>query len=131
MPKCNTYMMLIDNGIFLYDQSSNNLLCYLDVNDDLECDDVKNVLYSYDSKSNIIYLYVGLYEKIKIYRIEEKDEYKYELINQLKVDKLKNFCINDNFDLFILLENGYSIFKYKKKKYEQEIEHINIKTEKK
>ena len=130
MPKCKTYMILIDNGIFLYDQSSNNLLCYLDVNDDLEYDDVKNVLYSYDSKSNIIKLYVGLYKKIKIYKIEEKEEYKYELINELKIEQLNNFCLNDNLDLFVLLQNGYSIFKYNKKKYEQEIEHINIKTEK-
>lgn len=130
MPKCKTYMMLIDNGLFLYDQGSNNLLCFLDVNDDLEYDDVKSVLYNYDSKSSIINLYVALDKKIKIYKIEEKEEYKYELINQFKVDKLKNFCINDNLDLFVLLENGYSIFKYKKMKYEQEIEHINIKAEK-
>ena len=131
MPKCKTYSMLIDNGIFLYDQENNNLLCYLDVNDGLIYDEVKSVLYSFDSKSRIIYLYIGTDKKIKIYKIEEKDEYKYELINELKVDKLKNFCLNDNLDLFVLLENGYSIFKFKKKKYEQEIEHINIKKEKK
>ena len=113
MPKCKTYMILIDNGIFLYDQSSNNLLCYLDVNDDLEYDDVKNVLYSYDSKSNIIKLYVGLYKKIKIYKIEKKEEYKYEFINELKIEQLNNFCLNDNLDLFVLLQNGYSIFKWR------------------
>ena len=130
MSKCKTYLMLIDNGIFLYDQENNNLLCYLDVNDGLEYDEVKSVLYSFDNKSRIINLYVGTDKKIKIYKIEEKEEYKYELINELKVDKFKNFCLNDNLDLFVLLEDGYSIFKFKKKKYEQEIEHINIKKEK-
>ena len=130
MPKCKAYLMLIDNGIFLYDQITNDLLCYIDINDNLELDEVKSVLYSYDNKLNIIYLYVGTENKIKIYKIEENDEYKYNLISKLKVDKFKNFCLNDNLDLFVLLESGYKIFKFKKNKYELDIEHINIKNEK-
>ena len=130
MPKCKAYLMLIDNGIFLYDQITNDLLCYIDINDNLELDEVKSVLYSYDNKLNIIYLYVGTENKIKIYKIEENDEYKYNLISKLKVDKFKNFCLNDNLDLFVLLESGYKIFKFKKNKYELDIEHINIENEK-
>lgn len=131
MPKSKTYLMLIDNGVFLYEQSTNNLLCYIDINDNLEYNEVKSILYSYDNKSNIIYLYIGTNKKIKIYKIDENEEYKYNLITELKADKFKNFCLNDNLDLFVLLENGYNIFKFKKNMYELDIEHINLKIEKK
>ena len=130
MPKCKDYLLIIDNGIFLYEQETNDLVCYIDINDNLEYNEINSIQYEYDNKLNRIYLYIGIRDKIKIYCIDENKEYRYSLIQELKIKDLINFCIDDNFNIFILSENGYLIYKKKNNIYELEIENINIRNEK-
>jgi len=130
MPKCNDYLILIDNGIFIYEQKTNDLVCYIDINDNLEYNDINSIKYEYDNKMNRIYLYLGINDKIKIYSIDENNEYKYSLIQELEIKDLIKFCIDDNLNIFALSENGYLIYKNKNNIYELEIENINIENEK-
>ena len=130
MPKCNDYLILIDNGIFIYEQKTNDLVCYIDINDNLEYNDINSIKYEYDNKTNRIYLYLGINDKIKIYSIDENNEYKYTLIQELEIKDLIKFCIDDNLNIFALSENGYLIYKNKNNIYELEIENINIENEK-
>ena len=109
LPKSKNYSILIDNGIFLYDQETNDLLCYIDVNDNLEYNDVNQILYNYRDKLKKIYLYIGTDNQIKIYRINEYEEYKYELIQEIKIENLIKFELDNNYNILTLGKNGTNI----------------------
>jgi len=129
LPKSKNYSILIDNGIFLYDQETNDLLCYIDVNDNLEYNDVNQILYNYSDKLKKIYLYIGTNNQIKIYRINEYEEYKYELIQEIKIENLIKFELDNNYNILTLGKNGTNIYKYFNNIYELETENINLEIE--
>ena len=129
LPKSKNYSILIDNGIFLYDQETNDLLCYIDVNDNLEYNDVNQILYNYRDKLKKIYLYIGTDNQIKIYRINEYEEYKHELIQEIKIENLIKFELDNNLNILTLGKNGTNIYKYFNNIYELETENINLEIE--
>ena len=129
LPKSKNYSILIDNGIFLYDQETNDLLCYIDVNNNLEYNDINQILYNYRDKLKKIYLYIGTDNQIKIYRINEYEEYKYELIQEIKIENLIKFELDNNLNILTLGKNGTNIYKYFNNIYELETENINLEIE--
>ena len=123
MNECNNYLILADNGIFIYDQETNDLLSYIDVNENLEYDEVNSLSYYYNKIKKIIYLFVGTNtNKIKVYCIDENEEYSYELIEEIKIEKIKNIFCNEKGDLLVIEDNSSSIYKIHDNKYEQEKE---------
>ena len=126
LDECKDYLILADNGIFIYDQLSNDLINYIDVNDNLEYDEVISLTYFYNKKQNKIYLFLGTNtNKVKIYCIDQNKEYTYELIQEIKLEKIKNMFCNKNGDLLILEEESYSTFSFDGERFEQEKEYIN------
>ena len=125
MNECNSYLTLVDNGIFIFDQETNDLLSYIDVNDNLEYDEITNLSYYYNKNLNKIFLFLGTNtNKIKIYCINEKNDYSNELIQEIKLENLKNIFCNEKGDLLVFEEKSSSIYKFQDKKYEQEKEFI-------
>ena len=123
MNECNNFLALADNGIFIYDQEKNDLLSYIDVNENLEYDEVNALSYYYNKIKKNIYLFIGTNtNKIKIYCIDEINEYSYELIQEIKLENLKNIFCNDIGDLLVIEEKNSSVYKFKDNKYEREKE---------
>ena len=130
MNDCNNYLTVADNGLFLYDQETNDLLSYIDINDDMEYDEIKDLTYYYNNNINKIYLFIGTNtNKIKIYCIDINNEYNNELIQVIKVENIKNIFCNKKGDLFVLENNSTSIYKFNDNKYEQDKEFINDENE--
>ena len=126
MKECNSYLILADNGIFIYDIESNDLICYLDSNQSIEYEQIDNLSYYYNKPKRKIYLLLGTNtNKIKIYCIDEIKECTYELIQEIKLEKIINLYCNRNGNLIILEENGFSIFFFNGNQFEQEKEHIS------
>lgn len=126
MKECNSYLILADNGIFIYDIESNDLICYLDSNQSIEYEQIDNLSYYYNKPKRKIYLLLGTNtNKIKIYCIDEIKECTYELIQEIKLEKIINLYCNRNGNLIILEESGFSIFFFNGNQFEQEKEHIS------
>jgi uncharacterized coiled-coil protein SlyX len=125
MDDCNNYLLLADNGTFIYDKDSNDLISYIDINENLECDEVNVLTHYYNKKTNKIYLFLGTNtNKIKIYCIDENNEYIYKLIQVLKLDNIINIYCNKNGQLFVLEKDSSSIYKLEDKRFIQEKEYI-------
>ena len=132
MKECNSYVILADNGIFIYDQEDNELLNYIDINDSLEYDEINSLTYFYDKDSKKIYLIIGTNnKKIKIYCIDENKEYTYELIQEIKVGKISNMFCNKNGDLLVLEEELYNIYNFDGEQFEEQKQCLNQENEKK
>ena len=129
LPQSKNYLILIDNGIFLFDQNTNELLCYIDINENLEYHDIICISHYYDRNFSKLLLFIGTKEIMKIYCIKEKEEYNCCLIQEIKIENIINFCVNDNSNLFVLSEAGYHIYESKNNIYELEIEYINVEKE--
>ena len=126
MKECNNYLILADNGIFIYDQESNDLICYLDSNQSIEYEQIDTLTYYYNKPRKKIYLLLGTNtNKIQIYCIDENKEFTYELIQEIKLEKIVNLFCNKNGNLIILEESGFSIFFFNGSQFEQEKEHIS------
>lgn len=122
----NSYLILADNGIFIYDQDSNDLTCYLDCNQSIEYEPIDTLTYYYNKPRKKIYLLLGTNtNKIKIYCIDENKEYTYELVQEIKLEKIINLFCNKNGNLIVLEESGFSTFFFNGCQFEQEKEHIN------
>ena len=130
MNECNNYAILANNGLFIYDQETNDLISYIDINENLEYDEVNNFSYYYNKNENKIYIFLGTdTNKIKIYSININNDYSYELMQEIKLQSIKNLFCNDNGDLFVLKQDGYSTYKFQANRYEQEKENINYENE--
>ena len=126
MKECNTYLILADNGVFIYDIESNDLICYLDSNQSIEYEQIYTLSYFYNKPKKKIYLILGTNtNKLKIYCIDEIKEYTYELIQEIMLEKIINLFCNKNGNLIILEECGFSIFFFNGSQFEQEKEHIS------
>ena len=126
MKESNSYLILADNGIFIYDIESNDLIYYLDSNQGIEYEQIDTLAYYYNKPKRKIYILLATNtNKIKIYSIDEIKEYTYELIQEIKLEKIINLFCNKNGNLMILEESGFSIFFFNGCQFEQEIEHIS------
>lgn len=130
MNDCNNYLMNYDNGIFIYDKDSNDLISYIDINNSLEYDEINAITHYYNSNTNKIYLFLGTNtNKIKIYSIDENNQFAYELIQEIKLEQIINIFCNKNGDLFVLEKESFSTYKFKDNMYLQEKEYINEENE--
>ena len=43
------YLMIIDNGIFVYNTFNNELLNYIDINDELKYNEINSITYYYNN----------------------------------------------------------------------------------
>ena len=125
MNECNNYLTIADNGIFIFDQETNDLLSYIDVNENLEYDEINSLAYYYDIKLKKINLFIGTNNnKIKIYCVDENNDYSYELIQEINIEKIKNLFCNKKGHLLVFEDNNFAIYKLYGNKYEQEKEYI-------
>ena len=125
MKECKNYLTLADNGIFMFDEETNDLLSYIDINENLEYDEVNSLAHYYDKNHQKIYLFVGTNSnKIKIYCIDEINDYSYELIQEINIEKIKEMFCNKKGNLLVLEDNNFAIYKLYDNKYEQEKEYI-------
>lgn len=130
MNECNSYIILADNGIFIYDQEDNELLNYIDINDNLEYDEINSLTYFYSKDQNKIYLIIGTNNnKIKVFCIDENSEYTYELIQEIRVGKISNMFCNKNGDLLILEEELYNIYNFDGEQFEEQKQCLNQENE--
>ena len=130
MNECKCYIILADNGIFIYDQEDNELLNYIDINDNLEYDEINSLTYFYNKDQNKIYLIIGTNNnKIKVYCIDENSEYTYELIQEIRVGKISNMFCNKNGDLLILEEELYNIYNFDGEQFEEQKQCLNQENE--
>jgi hypothetical protein len=126
------YILIIDNGIFIYDQETNEILNYIDINEGFEYDEINLSIYYYNKNEKLVYLFIGTKaNKIKIYTINENDDFEYKLIDEIKIDNLINISCNKNGELIILDKNWVYIYnnindKYKKLKEIKIEENKNI-----
>ena len=44
------YFLIIDNGIFIYEQDTNNIINYIDINDGFEYNEINKITYYYNRK---------------------------------------------------------------------------------
>lgn len=125
MKECKNYLTLADNGIFMFDEETNDLLSYIDINENLEYDEVNSLAHYYDKKHQKIYLFVGTNSnKIKIYCIDESNDYSYDLIQEINIENIKEMFCNKKGNLLVLEDNNFAIYKLYDNKYEQEKEYI-------
>lgn len=128
--ECNSYAILADNGIFIYDQEDNELLNYIDINDGLEYDEINSLTYFYKQDTKKLYLIIGTNnKKIKIYCIDENNEYTYELIQEIRLGKISNIFCNKNGDLLILEEELYNIYNFDGEQFEEQKQCLNQENE--
>jgi len=114
------YIMIIDNGIFVYDQLSNELLNYIDINIELKYNEINSITYYYNSNDNLLYLFVGTDQnKIKIYSLDISDDFSHKLLQEISEKNLIDMFCNKNNQLLVLNGNGLSIYKYVDGKYNQ------------
>lgn len=112
------YLMIIDNGIFIYDKFNNELLNYIDINDELQYNEINSITYYYNDKDNLLYLFVGTNQKkIKIYTLNENKDFNYILLQEIYKKNLIDIFCNKKNQLLVLDENGLSIYKYLDGKY--------------
>ena len=124
------YILIIDNGVFFYDQETNDLLNYIDINEGFEYNEINIFSYYYNKSDNLIYLFLGTKTNIiKIYTINEKEDFEYKLIQEIENDKndnLINISCGKNGELVILDKNGIYIYNNNdNNKYEKEKEIEN------
>ena len=130
MDDCNDYLMLADDGLFIYDKDNNDLITYIDINENLEFDEVKALTHYYNKKENKIYLFCGTNtNKIKIYCIDENKEYFYKLIQVLKLENIINIYCNKFGELFILEKDSTSTYNLEDNIYVQNKEYITCENE--
>ena len=117
-----SYAMIIDNGLFLYDRKTYDLLSYIDINkDSIEIKKINMFTYYYNNKKNILYLFIVSNDnKINIYTIDENDDYNHKLIQEIEIKDLFGLYCNANEELLILDKNGISIYTNKDDKFTKE-----------
>ena len=122
------YILIIDNGVFFYDQETNDLLNYLDMNEGIEYNEINMFSYYYNKNDNLIYLFLGTKTNIiKIYTINENEDFEYKLIQEITIDNLINISCGKNGELVILDKNRIYIYNNNDNKYEKEKEIENEK----
>ena len=106
------YILIIDNGIFIYDQETNKIINYIEINEGFEYNEIDKFAYYYNKKEKLIYLFLGTKtNKIKIYTINENEDFDYKLIQELNIEDVINVSCTKNGELLILDKNGISIYK--------------------
>ena len=106
------YILIIDNGIFIYDQETNEIINYIEINEGFEYNEIDKFAYYYNKKEKLIYLFLGTKtNKIKIYTINENEDFDYKLIQELNIEDVINVSCTKNGELLILDKNGISIYK--------------------
>jgi hypothetical protein len=92
------YLMIIDNGIFVYDILNNDLLNYIDINDELKYNEINSITYYYNNIDNLLYLLVGTNQnKIKVYSLILKFDFSHKLLQEFsKIILFNLFCIKKN-----------------------------------
>lgn len=122
----DVYMLIIDNGIFIYDQGSNEIINYIDINEGFEYNEINMSAYYYNKKDNLINLFLGTTSnRIKIFTINESEDFKNVLIQELLFEKIVNIFTNQNEELLVLEKQGISIYSKINGKYEKK-NQINI-----
>lgn len=122
----DVYMLIIDNGIFIYDQESNEIINYIDINEGFEYNEINMSAYYYNKKDNLIDLFLGTTSnKIEIFTIKENEDFKHSLIQELLFEKIINIFTNKNEELLVLEKQGISIYSKINGKYEKK-NQINI-----
>lgn len=120
------FLIIIDNAIFMYDEESCEIINYIEINEKFEFEEINLVTYYLNINENLLYLFIGTKDdKIKIYTINENDNFNHKLFQEIKVEKLINISCNENGDLLILDKNGISIYSIIEDKYEKEKEREN------
>ena len=105
------YILIIDNGIFIYDQETNEIINYIEINEGFEYNEIDKFAYYYNKKEKLIYLFLGTKtNKIKIYTINENEDFDYKLIQELNIENVINVSCTKNGELLILDKNGISIY---------------------
>ena len=121
------YLMIIDNGIFVYDILNNDLLNYIDINDELKYNEINSITYYYNNIDNLLYLLVGSDQnKIKIYSLDAKDNFNYKLLQEISENNLIDIFCNKKNQLLVLEENGLCFYNFVDGKY---INHKFIKSD--
>ena len=114
----NIYLLIIDNGIFIYDQETSEIFNYIDINEGFEYNEIDKFTCYYNKKNNLIYLFVGTKNNIiKIYTINENEDFDYKLIQELQIDNLNNLSCNKYGKLLIVDKNGIYIYNNESENY--------------
>ena len=115
------YLIIIDNGIFIYDQETNNIINYIDINEGLEYNEINKLSYYYCKKENLIYLFLGtkIYFLL-IYIIDENKDFNYKLNQKLKLEKIIDMYCNSNGELIIFDNINITLYKKNDNLYERE-----------
>ena len=127
------YLMIIDNGIFVYDTFNNDLLNYIDINDELKYNEINSITYYYNNIDNILYLLVGTNQnKIKVYSLDVKSDFSHKLLQEISEINLIDIFCNKKNQLLVLDENGLCFYKfldgkYNKNKYIENDENEKLK----
>lgn len=120
------FLIIIDNGIFIYDEEGCELINYIEINEGFDLDEINMVKYYFNENEKLLYLFVGTTnDKIKIYTINEEDNFNHKLFQEITGEKIINISSNENGDLLILDKNGISIYTIFEDKYEKEKEREN------
>ena len=107
------YLLIIENGIFIYEQETNNIINYIDINEGFEYNEINKSALYYKKEENLIFLFLSTIKNtLLIYTIDEKEEFDYKLNQILKLEKINNIAINANGELIIF--DGSKIFIYEK-----------------
>ena len=120
----DVYLLIIDNGIFFYDLESNELINYIDINEGFEYNEINSSAYYYNKNNNLIYLFIGTTSnKIKIFTIDENEDFKYKLIQELVLHKINGIFTNQNGKLLMLENQHILVYNINKdNEYEKESE---------
>jgi len=123
------YLMIIDNAIFVYDAINNELLNYIDINDELKYNEINSITYYYNNIDNLLYLFVGTKQnKIKIYSLDAKNDFSHKLLQEISENNLIDIFCNKKNQLLVLIESGLCFYKYLDGKYNK---HKNIENDEK
>lgn len=105
------YILIIDNGIFIYDRETNEILNYIEINERFEYNEIDKYTYYYNKKEKLIYLFLGTKTNIiKIYAINGNDDFCYKLNQELNIEDMINISCTKKGELLILDKKGISIY---------------------
>jgi hypothetical protein len=124
----DAYLLIIDNGIFFYDLDSNEIINYIDINEGFEYNEINSSAYYYNNENkNMIYLFIGTTSnKIKIFLIDENEDFKYKLIQEIMFSNINGICTSQNGKLLVLEDKNISLYNINNdNKYEKERELEN------
>ena len=109
MDELKIYLLIIDNGIFIYDQETSDIFNYIDINEGFEYNEIDKFSCYYNIKEKLVYLFVSTKNNIiKIYTINE--DFDYKLIQELQIDNLNNLSCNKNGELLVEDKNVIYIY---------------------